>query len=822
MKAVIMAGGEGARLRPLTCDRPKPMVPLLGRPMMEYILRLLLKHDLRELAVTVQYLPERISEYFGSGAEWEVSLRYFQEKEPLGTAGSVKNTASMLDGTFLVISGDCLTDMNLTEAVRFHRRKKAFVTIILTSREDPLEYGIVMTDKEGKIIRFLEKPSWGEVFSDTVNTGIYILEPEVLDYIPEGKKFDFSRDLFPLLLREGKALFGCVLPGYWCDIGSLGQYVQAQHDMLSGKVSVNIPAAEIEKGIWISPGAMIEEGSRLLPPVFIGPGSRIASGATVGEYAVIGAQNCIGPGAAVKRGITWEGVNMAAGSALKGGILGQKVLLEERSIVYEEAVLGDRSVLGKASVVKPGVKIWPHKRVESSVVLRTNLVWGSRACRFLFGFDGIKGTINRELGMEAAVTLGAAFAFMIGRGKRIAIGSERGAAANLLKGAVKIGLVSSGAEVYELGEVTCAMARFAVTLYGAQGGVYISTPAERAGDDDSCCLRFFDREGLNISRSDERKLEQLYYQDDFSRVIPGALLEEVRTAGLLEKYREYLLAAVKVEQVQKNKFKLALSCPAGPARSILLDLLEELGCLFCYIPFQGNALLAPRCFAGETLRELAAKVDADLGAVLSADGEELFLTTGQGRLLKDEELQALLTLLRLRHRRLGSVAVPITAPRVHEELARRYRGQVVRTRTSPRQRMEGLRETGLGFLPQFFDGTRILLELLDFMAAEQKTMEELLQEIPPFYIQEKRIFCPWNQKGKIMRSLVEESAGAGMQTEMIEGLKIYQPGQPGGSALILPDPEEPACRIIVEGRTEARAASLVDLYLERVRLLGTQ
>lgn len=374
LKAVIMAGGEGARLRPLTCDRPKPMVPLLGRPMLEYILKLLQKHELQELAVTLHYLPGLIKEHFGSGEDWGVSLNYFLENEPLGTAGSVKNAASLLDETFLVISGDCLTDIDLTEALHFHRRKKASVSIVLTPREDPFEYGIVMTDAAGKITRFLEKPSRGEVFSDTVNTGIYILEPEVLSYIPEGKKFDFSRDLFPLLLAENKPFFGCVLPGYWCDIGSLVQYTQAQHDMLAGRVAVEFPAAEKEKGIWISPGVELDEDSRLLPPVFIGPGSRICAGATVGEYAVIGAQNCIGAGAEVNRGITWDGVNLASRAALKGGILGQKALLESGATVYEEAVLGDRSVLGEASVINPGVLVWPNKRVERNVVLRSNLV----------------------------------------------------------------------------------------------------------------------------------------------------------------------------------------------------------------------------------------------------------------------------------------------------------------------------------------------------------------------------------------------------------------------------------------------------------------
>ncbi len=811
MKGLIMAGGEGARLRPLTCDRPKPMVPLLGRPMMEYIIKLLKKHELQELAVTLQYLPERIKGHFGSGENWGVSLNYFLEKEPLGTAGSVKNAASMLNETFLVISGDCLTDIDLTEALRFHHRKKALVTIVLTPREDPLEYGVVMTDTTGKITRFLEKPSWGEVFSDTVNTGIYILEPEVLRYIPEGKKYDFSRDLFPLLLAELKPLYGCVLPGYWCDIGSLEQYAQAQYDMLGGKVTVEIPAAEKASGIWISPGVELHEDAKLLPPLFIGPGSCICAGATVGGDAVIGSQNFIGPDAVIKKGITWEGVNLASRAALKGGILGQKVLLENGAIVYEEAVLGDKSVLGEGSVINPGVKVWPNKRVESGVVLRSNLVWGSRTCRFLFGFDGVKGRLNSDLSPEAAVSLGATFGYILGKNKRIVVGSELGSANNLLKGAVKLGLRSAGLEVYELGEVTCAMLRLSVTLFGASGGIYLHTAQ---GEVDSFCLRFVDEEGMNISRNDERKIEQLYFRDDFARVSGSELIEEVQVPGVVERYGEHLLSAVKCSAIQKNKFKIVLSCPKSLAQDVLINILEKLGCSLYYIPLPQDNMISTRSFARETMRELVEKLGADLGSTLNPDGERLYLSTPGGRLLEEEELDALVTLLQLRHRHLTTVAVPVTASRVHEELARRFSSRVVRTRTSPRQWMEGMRGAGLSFIPQVFDATRILLELLDFMASEQKSLEELLQEIPPYYLKEKRIPCPWNQKGKIMRRLVEETNGS--QVELIEGLKVYQPG---GWALVLPDPEEPVCRVIGESSSEEKAASLADFYLERVRVL---
>lgn len=210
MKAVILAGGKGTRLRPLTCHLPKPMVPLLNRPCMEYIVELLRDHGITEIAVTVQYMPEVIRSYFGDGSDWSVRLHYFEETVPLGTAGSIKNAQDFLDERFIVISGDALTDFDLSRAAKEHEQKKSLATMVLSRVNEPLEYGIVMTDEHGKISRFLEKPDWSEVFSDTVNTGIYILEPEVLNHIPFDQEYDFSNQLFPDLLKNGASLYGHV------------------------------------------------------------------------------------------------------------------------------------------------------------------------------------------------------------------------------------------------------------------------------------------------------------------------------------------------------------------------------------------------------------------------------------------------------------------------------------------------------------------------------------------------------------------------------------------------------------------------------------
>jgi mannose-1-phosphate guanylyltransferase / phosphomannomutase len=240
MKGVIMAGGKGTRLRPLTYHMPKPMVPLLQTPVMEYSIELLKKHGITEIAVTTGYLGEDIKQYFGDGSSWGVSLIYFDEISPLGTAGSVKNAEVFLDDTFVVISGDILTDFDLIDGIDFHETKESTLTILMKEVNNPSEYGILTTNSEGRVSRFLEKPKCTEIFSDFINTGIYIVNPSIFSFIPQGECFDFSKDLFPLLLEQDGRVYGYLVNGYWSDIGTLPQYKQTRFDLLNDRVKYTV------------------------------------------------------------------------------------------------------------------------------------------------------------------------------------------------------------------------------------------------------------------------------------------------------------------------------------------------------------------------------------------------------------------------------------------------------------------------------------------------------------------------------------------------------------------------------------------------------
>ena len=241
IKAVLMAGGFGTRIQPLTNTVPKPMLPIVNIPMMEHIIVKLRRSGIDEIVILLYFKPEVIQEYFGDGSKWGVKIIYALPDDDYGTAGAVGFAREHLDTTFMIVSGDLVTDFDFDEIIAFHRDKKAKLTITLTPVEDPLQFGVVITDKQGHIERFLEKPSWGEVFSDTINTGIYIIEPEILDYIPPNVSYDFSKDLFPKLMEEKITLWGCEALGYWRDVGNPISYREVHHDIFEGKVAYDLP-----------------------------------------------------------------------------------------------------------------------------------------------------------------------------------------------------------------------------------------------------------------------------------------------------------------------------------------------------------------------------------------------------------------------------------------------------------------------------------------------------------------------------------------------------------------------------------------------------
>src|SRR5204863_5785052 len=336
-----MPRGQGPLSRPQTPNHPHPMVPTAGKPCMDHSLELLREHGLTDVIVTVAFLPQAIRTYFGEGDTLGMRIGYSVEESPLGTAGSVRLAARQLDETFLVISGDALCDLDLTKLIAFHKERGAAVTFGLKSVENPLEFGIVVTDDDGRIERFLEKPSWGQVFSDTINTGIYVLDPEVLTHIPSDRPYDFSKELFPFLLEMGRPLYGHVFDGYWQDIGNLDQFRQANFDALDERVRLNIPGIRLRGNVWLGEGVDVDDLASIEGPAFLGNYCRIAPDASVGAYSVLSASVTLLERAHTERSVIDASTHIGRSARVEGAVVGRNCDIRAHAHVQEGAALGD-------------------------------------------------------------------------------------------------------------------------------------------------------------------------------------------------------------------------------------------------------------------------------------------------------------------------------------------------------------------------------------------------------------------------------------------------------------------------------------------------
>lgn len=803
MKGIIMAGGEGSRLRPLTCDLPKPMVPVMNRPVMTYSIELLKKYGITEIGATLQYLPQAIQGYFGDGSEYGVHLHYFIEESPLGTAGSVKNAGDFLDETFIVISGDALTDINLKRAVDFHKSHGSKATLVLKRVEVPLEYGVVVTDEDGRISRFLEKPNWGEVFSDTVNTGIYILEPEVLNYFEAGVKFDFSQDLFPMLQKDNQPMFGYISNEYWCDIGNAQTYLTAHYDMLSGRIHTPIPGHYLAEGIWTGEKVQIDEGARIEGPCYIGHYTRIRKDAYIGPYSVIGAHCDIEPRASVKRSVLWNHVLLGRDAHVRGAAICNQVELKEKTAVYEGAVIGDGCQLKAGSSVKPNVKLWPEKMVEEDTVVRNNLIWGTKVSRNLFGKDGIFGTINVDLCPQTITRMGAAFGACLKPGKRVAVSCDSSQGNNMLKYGLISGMISSGLEVFDLGQLTSPVLRYGVRHLGLDGGIHLYSLEYESRESH---LHFVDKHGSNLPPSMERKIENLYVRDDFQRQSPEQMKRVHTMSDIPVFYIRNLMDGLNVDLIRKRNPRVLIASGSRIGHYLLSQVLTEVGCRVDKVAFSAISDHAPKGY--------------DLVCRMEANCEDFVLFDEEGKPVSNTLLKVLIGLIYLKEGKGNQMPVANTVSSVMEKMAKVYDCSILRTKSSRQAVMEATVNgdlnkgtSGIRLFQLYFDGVAAFIKLVELMSKENTDLSGLLKDIPAFHVREKEIACPWDQKGRVMRSLIEEERKAGSELELFEGIRVRRDQ---GWALILPDSQDPVCRVYSEGVSEEYAEELAHFYEERI------
>ena len=822
-----MAGGEGTRLRPMTANQPKPLLPVVNRPIMEHVLRLLKRHGFDETVVTVQFLASLVRTYFGDGEELGMHLSYATEEAPLGTAGSVRNAHTALrDDAFLVISGDALTDIDLGALVRAHRDAGALVTACLTRVPDPLEFGIVIQTDDGRIERFLEKPTWGQVFSDTVNTGIYVMEPEVFDHVEPGRPVDWSGDVFPALLARGAPLYGHVAEGYWEDVGSLDSYVRAQGDVLHGRVDVAIDGFEVAPGIWVGEGAEVDPDASLLGPLCIGKYAKVEAGASLRPLTVLGDNVVVKGGAVLERAVVHDNVFVGPQVGLRGCVIGKNTDVMRAARIEEGAVVGDECVVEEEAYLADGVKVYPFKTIEAGAVVHTSVIWESRGSSSLFGPRGVSGLVNVEVTPEFVVRLASAFATTLPKGSTVITARDASRAARALKRAVISALTASAIDVQDLEVSPFPVTRFMTGQTGAAGGVVLRTTP---GDAQSIDIVFLDADGADLSPARRRALERVFSRQEFRRAFPGEIAELSFPSRTVETYVQELLRTIDVSGVGGAGMKVVLDT-AGGAVSLVLPAL--LGRLDVEVLTVNNRLsetsssdtVADRMRDLERLGELVSSSRAAFGVRFDHVGERFVIVDERGRLIQDD--RALLVLLDLvaAERRGGRIALPVTTTRVAEAVTRFHGTEVLWTSTTPDDLTRAAAGGGVVFagdgrggfvLPEFspaLDGIAAFVRLLGLVARTRLTLSQIDARIPQAHLVRRSVPTPWAVKGAVMRTVVE--AADGREVDTTDGVRVVE--AQGAWALVLPDPSEAVTHVWAEGTYPAEATELVTRWAEVV------
>jgi mannose-1-phosphate guanylyltransferase/phosphomannomutase len=821
VKAVVMAGGEGTRLRPLTSNQPKPLVPIVGKPCMEHIVELLCRHGFDDVVVTLAFMPQAIRGYFRNGEGHGVRISYSTEETPAGTAGSVKLAEEALDEPFVVISGDALCDIDLNALVDYHRQREGLVTIALKSVDNPLEFGIVVTDEDGRIERFLEKPSWAQVFTDTINTGIYVIQPEVLREIPTDRPYDFAKELFPRLLEKGRPLYGFVADGYWQDIGNLDQYRQANFDALAERVRLDVPGIRLRGNVWVGDGVELESVESVEGPALIGNYCRIDPSASIGAYTVLSSSVVLRERARVARSIVDASTHIGRSAVVEGAILGRMCDVREHARVHEGAAIGDQTTVGEEAVVYPGIRVYPNKDIESGAQVDRNVIWEARAAASIFGRERIRGLVNVDLTPETALGLGMALGTALRRGARVVTSREASPGCRLLRRAVIAGVNATGVHVADLRVMPPAVNRHLLKTEGFEAGLHV---APSAHDPEAIEIQLYEPPGVQASTSFMKEVEKHFSRHDFRRASLDEVGEIRFPARAAERYAEDLLGSLDVDAIRARGFRIVVDYGYSSASLVLPLVLGGLGVeavgANAYVREQSARPAAqPREDPLADARRLVAAVGADFGVVLDPSAERIALVDERAQIVPSEqELLLVLRLLSSNGRR-GRLAFPVTVTSRVEEIVSGSGLEVERTPASLAALTSAAAGEGVVFagapgggfvFPDFLpglDGIASLCKLLELLAPVGRPLSDLVGELPAARVVHRAIRCPGSRKGTVMRVLTERMRDR--RTDTLDGIRIFEDG---GWAQVLPDAAEPLVHVYAEGSTPEDSSRLGEEY----------
>jgi mannose-1-phosphate guanylyltransferase / phosphomannomutase len=826
MKAVIMAGGFGTRLRPLTMNIPKPMVPVMNKPMMHHIVDLLRDHGINEIVSTLFFQPDAIINYFGDGSKFNVTMHHIQATEDYGTAGSVKYAQEYLDERFIIISGDVLTDIDISSAIRYHEEKESLATIVLTHAVNPLQYGIVITDDDGRIVRFLEKPSWGEVFSDTINTGIYILEPEVLDMMPPKEERDFSNDIFPQLLREKKRLFGYIADGYWRDIGNLNEYQEAHLDALRGDVKV--PYLKSPGGVMTGKNTTIQtEKKNLHGSIVLGDTVQVHKDVRLSNV-VIGNNCVIEHDAAITNSVLWDNAYIGPNTRISSSVIGSRTSIGEGAVIDDNVFISDDCKIGKHVRLFSNIKLWPNKEVEDGASLSRSLVQEDKWLRELFADARITGISNVEMNPEFGAKLGTAYGTFVGAGKVIATSRDSDNVSRMMNRALICGLISAGVTVNDLRSTPIPMVRHALSTGKEISGFHVrKSPFDKNLTD----IIFFDADGRDLPSNKTKKIDRLFFGEDIRRPSHLQVGSINFPERVTESYQQRFQEHINFDLINQAKFKIVVDYSNGSSATIFPNILGRMKMqvvsLNAYLDSQKLTRDKSEFdYAMTQVSHIVTSLQYDAGFLIDAGGEKIFIVDESGKIFDAERLLILVAkLFLMTHPEAGKIAVPVTTPNIIFDIAREHNAEIKLTKNSHLAMMEAAHDESIkfvggtkgGFIFTDFlfatDGLFAVTKILEMIAKSGVHIGELNRQIPEHHIVKRNIKCAWEAKGRVMRNLMKDSEQ--YRRELIDGVKILIDDSPT-TVLLIPDKERPLFHINIESPDKSHCQQLLDEYEQKI------
>ncbi len=829
MKAVVMAGGFGTRIQPLTNSRPKPMLPIINRPMMEHTMMSLKDLGITEFIVLLYFKPEIIKDYFKDGSDFGIKITYVVPDDDYGTAGAVKLAQEHIGNeNFIIISGDLVTDFDFQKIFDYHKAKQSKLTITLTSVDNPLEFGVVIANEEGKIEKFLEKPSWGEVFSDTINTGIYVIEPEILDYIPKNENFDFAKNLFPRLMREGVDLMAGYAEGYWRDVGNPESYRDVYDDILTGKVKLNLSGHQRvlpDATLYSEEEYDLDKSIELIGTVVLGKNVSIAKGVKLNNV-VIGDNSIVGQDSKIRNTVIWENVHIDRNALLDGCVICNDNEIGKNVTAKAGLILAEGCAIGQLVTVEKDITIWPDKMIEDAAIISHNMVLGSRYRNSIFEHGMVIGQSNVELSCEMATKLAEALATQLPVGATVLVSRDYHKSSRMLKRAFIGGLVSAGLDVIDYSDIPSAILRCnLVTKDDYMAGIHFR---QKIDDPTSTVITFYNCEALRINNDVAKKVEKAFFKETFRRV-DYSQIGQIKESDHVHEYKAYKKCMVDLLQphlLKDTEFRIAVDMMHGMASEVFPDILNYLGVdniMFNAHPDEHrlaniNTLSKQ---SNEDMSEVIKALKLDAGFLLYPYGQRLDIMCDQGTLLgKQTSLHVVLSLLNMEAKATESkksVFLPTWAADIvkfdHLEIAR---GQYVNFNAEQLKQYD-LVATGEGnfAFTEFAthrDSMYATLKILEMMLKHSVRLSEMIAALPSFYYHIFQAKCSQALKGKMMRMFLEDAKGK--ESSTLDGVKIWL--DKNDWILMIPDQYSDHLNLYIQAENDEKGEAILAEYTAKI------